>query len=211
MSDANQPPTDPTPAHERENPEPHEEQNFPSLLLLFLCSVLVFASALYLQRYSGGFSPLVYNEEVQGGGAAGGGVAAAVDPIAAGRKLYLQNCMTCHQTNGQGLPGTYPPLAGSNWVNGNEEAIVRVLIHGLTGPIVVNGQPYGSAAMPAFGPLGSNWKDEKIAYVLTYIRQEWGNQSAPVTTETVARIRGATADRNKAWTAPELAEFLPAE
>jgi mono/diheme cytochrome c family protein len=212
MSDATPNPADPTPAHERENPEPHEQQHFPSLLLLFLCSVLVFASALYLQRYSGNFDPLVYNEEVQGGGVgAGSGAAAAADPLVLGKKLYVQNCVTCHQATGAGLPGTYPPLAGSDWVNGNEEAIVRILIHGLSGPVTVNGTTFNSAAMPAFGPLGSNWKDEKIAYVLTYIRQEWGNKSAPVTKETVARIRAATAARGKAWTAAELAEFHPAK
>ena len=130
-----------------------------------------------------------------------------VFPDCSGKKLYVLNCVTCHQATGAGLPGTYPPLAGSDWVNGNEEAIVRIMIHGLTGPVKVSGATYGSAAMPAFGPLGSNWKPEKIAYVLTYIRQEWGNKSPPVTKETVARILAATADRGKAWTAPELAEF----
>jgi len=212
MSDPNLGPVEPTPAHQRENPEPHERQHFPSLLLLFLCSVLVFASALYLQRYSGNFDPLVYNEDVQGGGVgAGPGAAATADPLVLGKKLYVQNCVTCHQATGVGLPGTYPPLAGSDWVNGNEEAIVRILIHGLSGPVTVNGTTFNSAAMPAFGPLGSNWKDEKIANVLTYIRQEWGNKSAPVTKETVARIRAATAARGKAWTAAELAEFHPAK
>ena len=208
MSDANPNPADPTPAHERENPEPHEQGNFPSLLLLFLCSILVFGSALYLQRYSGNFDPLVYNEEVQGTGSAGGATAAAVDPVAAGKRLFVNNCVTCHQANGQGLAGVYPPLAGSDWVNGSEEALVRILIHGLSGPVVVNGATY-NGAMPAFGPLGSNWKDDKIAHVLTYIRQEWGNKEAPVLPETVARIRAATVDRNKAWSATELVEFHP--
>lgn len=210
MSDAHPNPVDPTPAHERENPEPHEQGNFPSLLLLFLCSVLIFGSALYLQRYSGNFDPLVYNEEVQGRGSAGGAAAAVVDPIAAGKRLFVNNCVTCHQANGQGLAGVYPPLAGSDWVNASEEALVRILIHGMSGPVVVNGATY-NGAMPAFGPLGSNWKDDKIAHVLTYIRQEWGNKGAPVLPETVARIRAATADRNKAWTAPELAEFHPGQ
>ena len=206
MSDAHPDPVEPTPAHQRENPEPHEQQHFPSLLLLFLCSVLVFSSALYLQRYSGNFDPLVYNEEVQGRGSAAGAAAAVVDPIAAGKRLFVNNCVTCHQANGQGLAGVYPPLAGSDWVNASEEALVRILIHGMSGPVVVNGATY-NGAMPAFGPLGSNWKDDKIAHVLTYIRQEWGNKGAPVTPETVARVRAATADRGKAWTAPELSEF----
>ncbi|HQF38414.1 MAG TPA: cytochrome c [Opitutaceae bacterium] len=210
MSDAHPDPLAPTPAHQRENPEPHEQEKFPSLLLLFLCSVLIFASAIYLQRYSGGFDPLVYNEEVQGRGSAAGAAAAVVDPIAAGKRLFVNNCVTCHQANGQGLAGVYPPLAGSDWVNASEEALVRILIHGMSGPAVVNGATY-NGAMPAFGPLGSNWKDDKIAHVLTYIRQEWGNKGAPVLPETVARIRASTADRNKAWTAPELAEFHPGQ
>jgi mono/diheme cytochrome c family protein len=200
------PPANPTPAHSRENPEPHEEQNFPSLLLLFLCSVLIFGSALYFQRYSGTFSPLVYNEEVQGSGVAAGTATAVVDPVVMGKRLFVQNCVTCHEVTGLGKPGIYPPLAGSEWVNGNEEAIVRILIHGLGGPVVVNGATF-NGAMPSFGPLGSNWKDEKIAYVLTYVRQEWGNKAPPVTAETVARIRASIVARGKAWTAEELAEY----
>jgi mono/diheme cytochrome c family protein len=211
MSQTNPPSPDTTAAHEREQPEPHEEQNFPSLLLLFLCSVLVFASAVYFQRYSGNFSSLVYNEEVQGSGGGGAaGPVAAVDPVAAGKKIFAINCVTCHQASGQGLPGAYPPLAGSEWVVGNEEALVRILLHGLGGPVTVKGATF-NGAMPSFGPLGSNWKDDKIAYVLSYIRQEWGNKAPPVTKETVARIRTATASRNKAWTAAELAEFHQAK
>jgi mono/diheme cytochrome c family protein len=195
----------------REKPEPGEGTVPIPLLLLGLIGGLVFFSGVYLGRYSGGFDPLVYNEAAQGTGAGPGGATAAVDPVALGKRLFVQNCVTCHQSTGLGLPGTYPPLAGSDWVNGNEEAIVRILIHGLSGPVTVNGTTYSSAAMPAFGPLGSNWKDEKIADVLTYIRQEWGNKSAPVTKETVARIRAATADRSKGWTSAELSEFHPAK
>jgi mono/diheme cytochrome c family protein len=195
----------------REKSEPSEGTVPIPLLLLGLISGLVFFSGVYFGRYAGGFDPLVYNEDAASTGGPAGGAAVAVDPVVLGKKLFVQNCVTCHQTTGLGLPGTYPPLAGSDWVNGNEEAIVRILIHGLSGPVTVSGTTYSSAAMPAFGPLGSNWKDEKIADVLTYIRQEWGNKSPPVTKETVARIRAATATRGKAWTAPELAEFHPAK
>lgn len=190
----------------REKPEPGEGTVPVPLLLLALIGGLVFFSGVYLGRYSGGFDPLVYNEEVQGGGAGAAGAPAAADPVAVGRRLFVQNCVTCHQANGQGLAGVYPPLANSDWVNGSEEALVRILIHGLGGPVVVNGATY-NGAMPAFGPLGSNWKDDRIAAVLTYIRQEWGNKGAPVTAEQVAKIRAATNTRNKAWTAAELAEF----
>lgn len=194
----------------REKPEPGEGTVPIPLLLLALISGLVFFAGVYLGRYSGGFDPLVYNEDVQGGGDSVSGAAVAADPVVVGKRLFAQNCVTCHQATGQGLPGVYPPLAGSDWVNGSEEALVRILIHGLGGPVTVNGATY-NGAMPAFGPLGSNWKDDRIAAVLTYIRQDWGNKGAPVTKETVARIRAATGDRKKAWTAAELAEFHSAK
>ncbi|MFT3828930.1 MAG: cytochrome c [Opitutaceae bacterium] len=191
----------------REKPEPGEGAVPIPLLLLGLIGGLVFFAGTYLGRYSGGFDPLVYNEEAGATGAATATSAtAAPDPVAAGKRLFAQNCATCHQASGQGLPGVYPPLANSDWVNGNPEAIGRILLHGLSGEVTVNGGTY-NGAMPSFGPLGSNWKDDRIAAVLTYIRQEWGNKAAPVTTEQVAAIRAATAGRNKAWTATELAEF----
>ena len=100
----------------------------------------------------------------------------------------------------------YPPLANSEWVNGNPEGVGRILLHGLSGPLEVHGATY-NGAMPAFGPLGSNWKDDRIAAVLTYIRQEWGNKAEPVTAEQIAKIRADTSGRNNAWTAAELESF----
>lgn len=190
----------------REKPEPGEGTVPVPLLLLALIGGLVFFSGVYLGRYSGGFDPMVYNEEAQAGGGGAAGATAAADPVAVGKRLFVQNCVTCHQAAGQGLPGVYPPLAGSDWVNGSEEALVRILLHGLGGPVAVNGATY-NGAMPSFGPLGSNWKDDRIAAVLTFVRQEWGNKGGPVTAEQVAKIRAAAAGRNKAWTAAELAEF----
>lgn len=190
----------------REKPEPGEGAVPIPLLLLGLIGGLVFFAGTYLGRYSGNFDPLVYNEEAGNGGVATAGPAAAPDPIAVGKRLFAQNCATCHQATGQGLPGVYPPLAGSEWANGNPEAVGRILLHGLSGPLEVHGATY-NGAMPSFGPLGSNWKDDRIAAVLTYIRQEWGNKAAPVTPEQIAAIRAASASRNKAWTAAELEEF----
>ncbi|HLP09347.1 MAG TPA: cytochrome c [Opitutaceae bacterium] len=190
----------------REKPEPGEGAVPIPLLLLGLIGGLVFFSGIYLGRYSGNFDPLVYNEEAGAAGAAAAGPSAAPDPITVGKRLFAQNCATCHQATGQGLPGVYPPLAGSEWATGNPEAVGRILLHGLSGPVDVHGATY-NGAMPSFGPLGSNWKDDRIAAVLTYVRQEWGNKAAPITTEQIAAIRAATASRNKAWTAAELEEF----
>jgi mono/diheme cytochrome c family protein len=125
-----------------------------------------------------------------------------------GKELFLSGgaCAVCHGINGEGQVGVYPPLAGSEWVNGPEERLIRILLHGLQGPITASGKQYNAAAMPGFGqgPKSAfNWSDEKIAQVLTYIRQEWGNIGAPITTETVTRIRQETGGRDP-WTQEEL-------
>jgi mono/diheme cytochrome c family protein len=133
---------------------------------------------------------------------------AAVDPVAAGKKLYA-TCATCHQTSGKGLPNVYPPLAASEWVTGSEERLIRILLHGLNGPLTVAGKQY-NGAMPAFGPGGGyNWSDDKIAHVLTYIRQEWGNAASSIAPEKVTAVRTqGAAGRAKPWTQAEL-EAIP--
>lgn len=135
------------------------------------------------------------------------------DGMLSGEELYLTGgaCAVCHGVKGEGLAGVYPPLAGSDWVNGSEEPLIKTLLHGLQGPIRVSGKEYSAAAMPGFGQFARspfNWDDAKIARVLTYIRQAWGNNSAAVVTETVTRIRLATGDREP-WTQEELMHVHP--
>lgn len=130
---------------------------------------------------------------------------------ATGRELYQTAgaCAVCHGANGEGLPGINPPLAGSEWVTGPPERLIRIMLHGLQGPVTVAGHAFNGAAMPGFGRLPKsafNWSDENIARVLSYIRQEWGNQAAPVTSEAVQRIRLETGDRDP-WTQAELLEY----
>ena len=125
-----------------------------------------------------------------------------------GKELYLSGgaCAVCHGVNGEGLAGVYPPLAGSDWVTGSEERLIKIMLHGLQGPISVSGKEFSAAAMPGFGQLARspfNWDDARIARVLSYIRQAWGYTSPPIATETVTRIRMATGDREP-WTQDEL-------
>ena len=90
----------------------------------------------------------------------------------------------------------FPPLAGSEWVNGSEERLIRILLRGLKGKVAVMGADYSAAAMPAFGQVagsGYNWSDEKIAAVLTYVRQEWGNKGGPISADKVSEIRAKEA------------------
>jgi mono/diheme cytochrome c family protein len=198
-------------AHEKllgKQPDEKARYRLTPLNLLFFFSGLIFFGGTYLGRYAGHFDPHVYNENAKHGATAA--AAAPQDPIVVGKKLFNNAaCNTCHQPTGVGVPGAIPPLAGSDWAVGSEERVIRIVLHGLMGPIKVSGTDYNSA-MPAFGRVagsGYNWTDDKIAAVLTYVRQEWGNKAGPITTEKVAEIRTKEAD-HKPWTAAEL-EKLP--
>ena len=127
--------------------------------------------------------------------------AAAKEQLPDGKQVFSTTCAACHQATGEGVPGVYPPLAGSEWVTGDEAKVVRILLHGVTGPIEVAGETFNSM-MP---PWGATLKDADIAAVLTYVRGTWGNKGAPITAAKVASIRAATASRTTPWTAAELA------
>ena len=116
-----------------------------------------------------------------------------------GRQTYAGLCAACHQPTGKGLEGLAPPLAESEWVLGEPDRIVKVVMHGLRGPIKVKGMTY-SYDMPAAGFL----TDEQIAGVLTYIRREWDHEASPVPVDLVKKIRAANKGRTDAWTEPEL-------
>jgi mono/diheme cytochrome c family protein len=166
-------------------------------------SGLIFFGGVYMAEYSGGFNALAYDETVH---MARGEVAeapAGPDPLVLGKRLYTQNCLACHMDSGMGLAPVFPPLADSEWVLGSDQRPIRILLHGLGGEIEVKGVTY-NGAMPSYGPTGLNWSDLEIASVLTYVRQEWGNDAPAVAPETVAEVRAATADRSTPWTGPEL-------
>jgi mono/diheme cytochrome c family protein len=125
---------------------------------------------------------------------------------AAGEAIYAANCVACHQPNGQGMPGAFPPLAGSEWVTGSVDRPIAIVLHGLQGPITVAGTEY-NGVMVAGGTAGA-MDDQQIADVLSYVRSSWGNSASAVTVEDVARVRAAHASRTTAWTATEL-QALP--
>ena len=117
-----------------------------------------------------------------------------------GKAVYGTTCAACHQATGDGVSGIFPPLAGSEWVTGDEAKLARIILHGITGPIEVAGETY-TGMMP---PWGGVLKDPELAAVLTYIRSSWGNKATPVTAAKVASIRAATTARATPWTAAEL-------
>jgi mono/diheme cytochrome c family protein len=118
----------------------------------------------------------------------------------AGNAVYMRVCFACHQANGLGLPGAFPPLAGSSIVTEADTGkIIRIVLHGLQGPIEVKGVKFNSL-MPA---QGAQLNDKEIADALTYVRNAWGNTAAPVTVEAVAGVR-AQVQRPTPWTWDEL-------
>ena len=122
-----------------------------------------------------------------------------------GKTVYSTLCTACHQPTGTGMEGLAPALVDSDWVLGSADILPRIIIHGLSGPIKVNGQSW-SLEMP---PLGPALSDEQIAGVLTYIRREWEHNGSPISTEAVAKIRAQHKTRTKAWTEAELKPAAP--
>lgn len=185
--------------------EPKEGYTWMPLFLLGFVSSMIFIVSIYVIHHRGGFSPLVYDERFDPATMGETGPKEAVDPRVAGQRMYMQACVTCHQPTGQGVPGAFPPLVGSDWVTGDEERLIKIVLHGLQGPVEVAGTTY-NGVMPGFGlGTGYNWSDERIAQALTYIRSEWGNQAEPVTPERVTEVRTQT-NRASAWTAAELGQ-----
>ncbi len=136
--------------------------------------------------------------------AAATAAAPAATPAAApaagldGKAEYLV-CQTCHQENGEGLPNLYPPLAGSEWLNGEPEVPIAIVLHGMQGEITVKGQKFNNVMAP-----WASLSDAQIAAILTYERSSWGNTSSAVTAEQVAAVRAATASRTGPWTPAEV-------
>lgn len=188
--------------HERlqhQKPEkPEGNPQYPLVLLGIMCAAIFFGSV-YLAHYSSRFDPLIYNENQKPVKQAAAGP--VITPAMLGKRVYVANCMTCHQANGAGVAGVYPPLAGSEWVlePQHEKHIIKIVLHGLNGPITVKGNTYNNAMTPFGGIL----RDDQVANVLTYIRSEWGNSAPAITAEQVAAIRAEFGSRAP-WTAAEL-------
>lgn len=168
------------------------------VVLFIALGILFFWGLLYLDRQAGGFNPVVYYPYASTNALPpppGGG------DLAKGKTIYNNTCSPCHQANGLGLPGQFPPLAGSDWVVGmGPNRMIRIVLNGLQGPITVKGGEYNNAMVPWRDTLS----DADIAAVLTYVRNEWGNKGDPVKPEQVKQIRAETADKSGSWTADEL-------
>jgi mono/diheme cytochrome c family protein len=109
----------------------------------------------------------------------------------AGHQQYLTTCAACHQVAGTGLANVAKPLVGSEWALGAPDRLIRIVLHGKEGTML----------MP---PIGSSLTDDQIANVLTYVRRSWGNSATAVDPAQVNEVRGATLGRKRPWTEEEL-------
>jgi len=131
-----------------------------------------------------------------------------------GSTIYQResHCATCHLANGKGNGLVYPSLVGSAWVNGSEERLVKMALHGLWGKLQVNGKTYDPArGVPPMTAFKNLLNDEELAAVLTFVRNTWGNSSSVISPETVKLVRAATAERTTFWTPDELLVEHPLE
>jgi mono/diheme cytochrome c family protein len=125
-----------------------------------------------------------------------------------GQADFTTYCSACHGVDGKGAAnGTFPPLAESPWLAGEPDRAIKVLLHGLQGPVTV-GEKTFNLEMP---PQGGVLKDDQIAGILTYVRSSWGNKGKPVAAAEITAIRSATSKRNDHWTADELQKLHPLE
>jgi mono/diheme cytochrome c family protein len=168
------------------------------------CAVftLVFGG-FYLGRYTGVFAgesavhaPYSPNQMMQL--VEHGGAAAPKGPIN-GQTVFAGTCAACHQASGQGSPGLFPPLAGSEYVTGDSARMIRIVLKGLSGPVTVHGATF-NGQMPPWQQLS----DAELAAVLTYVRASWGNSAGAVSAADVAKERTASAGHAGPWTAGEL-------
>jgi putative membrane-bound dehydrogenase-like protein len=111
-----------------------------------------------------------------------------------GRDLFLTSCAPCHQTDGSGMERLAPPLKNSTWVLGQEDQLIRIVLNGLKGELL----------MPAMGTLD----DQQLAAILAYVRRAWGHEAGAISREAVARVRAASRARTMPWTREELSRGL---
>ncbi len=198
-------------AVKREKADQAAGQEPAPIWIIFVFMIVAIIAGGQLGPMTGGYSFDVSNPFSTGksgdprGGDKGPGV--QMDPFQTAMKKGSSGyavCGGCHQGNGLGLAGQYPPLAGSEWVLGGTERFIRVVQHGLTGQVTVKGQNYNfPGGMQAFG-AGMSAGD--LANVLTFVRNSWGNEAPMITKEMVEKVR-ADEKRATQWTMAELEPF----
>ncbi|UZE97383.1 c-type cytochrome [Alkalimarinus alittae] len=186
----------------RENPEPEEGTlTTPKAVLAWIFILIVWGVGYYAWQIGkpmlGGDSRTAVAAPPQSPEESLDGTIVAAPE---GKTVFSAHCAACHQATGQGIPGAFPPLAGSQWVTAEDSNLPLAIIHdGLSGEIEVAGNTY-NGIMPSFkGTLSS----AELAAVLTYIRQNWGNNAEAIDASIVEKHNEVIGDRDP-WTVNEL-------
>jgi mono/diheme cytochrome c family protein len=181
--------------------------------LIIVFFLLLYWGAVYFDEHGGWFDKQIYTPYVSAEQLKTYQVG-EVDIMEQGRQIYNRpTCSSCHGANGQGQPGTFPSLVGSDFVNEEQPGrIIRIVLQGFGGPgLKVNGQPFNT------GSQMMAWKgltDEEIAAVITYVRgnTDWKNHAGPVTPEQVAAVRKKIANKgDQIYTPTEIETVNPAD
>ena len=115
------------------------------------------------------------------------GTLSVEEQIKAGEALFNGTCSVCHQPNGQGLEGVFPPLAGSDLLAKTPQRAIHIVLNGLSGAVTVNGKAYNSVMPPM-----SQLNDDELANILTYVTHAWGNDGSAFSAKEVAQTRKST-------------------
>ena len=112
-------------------------------------------------------------------------VATLSTQVAAGKKIYLARCLTCHQVDGLGVQNMNPPLAGTTYVLGDKTRLINIVLNGFNERVEIDGDIYNNPM-----PSQSTLTDQEIADVLTYVRNSFGNKASVVNASEVKKVRG---------------------
>ena len=174
----------------REHAEPAERSNpVPWLLGLVAACLTVWGVSYFL------LNPGLMSATNAASGGAPSAASAAAPAAADGAQIFASRCASCHQATGAGLPGVFPPLAGSEWVNGDAKTVALILLLGINGKINVAGSTF-NGTMPAFGATLS---DAEIAAVASHVRASFGNKSPALTADLVKTERTQLGNRTTPW------------
>ena len=172
-------------AQERENEEPEERiRPVPLAAVIVTLTMVLFGVVYIFLSEPFGNAELGDRRTLADlSGPAPVAAGAAVD----GKAVFAAQCVACHQATGKGLPGVFPPLDGSEWVQGDARTVANILLHGINGKITVVGTDY-SGAMPTFQQLN----DAELAAVASYVRSNWSNKAEAIKPDLFEQERKAS-------------------
>ena len=189
-------------AQERENAEPEERiRPMPLAAVIVTLAMVVFGVVYIFISEPFGNANLGDRRTVAD---LSGPVPAAAGAAVDGKAVFAAQCVACHQATGKGLPGVFPPLDGSEWVQGDTRILANILLHGVNGELTVAGTTY-NGAMPPFKQLG----DAELAAVSSYIRSAWSNKAEAVPPNLFEKERAAGSARTTSFEGGAALKALP--